>query len=162
MKKVLLALAVTLSLVFVAVPSPAAIKASATNTDAVSFSDNLAHLISLRNNGTTAIQFSTGAANQKVMITFNAECSVAGTDNGTWLDIDIMVDGVIVPPSDDDNALCTDNGTGALSNWVSATVVGVYTVPNSGPHTVEVRGGLHNFDNGDEWRIDDSSTVVLK
>jgi hypothetical protein len=162
MKKAFLGLAATFCLVFLVVPSQAAIKASATNTSAVSFSDNLAHLIPLLSNGTTAIRFSTGAANQKVIVTFNAECSVAGTDNMTWLDIDIMVDGVIIPPSNNDNAFCTDHGTGSLSNWVSATVVGVYTVPSAGQHIVEVRGGLHVFDSGDAWRIDDSSTTVVK
>ncbi|HEY7099771.1 MAG TPA: hypothetical protein VH437_23810 [Terriglobales bacterium] len=145
-----------------AIPSPAAIKAANSRTNFVIFSDELAHLIPLDNSGATSINFSTTAPNQGVVITYNAECSVAGTDNQTWLDIDIMLDGVIVSPSDSDNAFCTDNGTGALTNWVSAVIVVATKVPLAGPHTVEVRGGLKVFDAGDQFRLDDSTILVTQ
>ena len=145
-----------------AIPSPAVIKAATNRSNFVIFSDALAHLIPLDNAGATSINFTTSAPNQGVVITYNAECSVAGTDNQTWLDIDIILDGVIVPPSDDDNAFCTDNATGGLTNWVSAVIVVATKAPLAGPHTVEVRGALHLFDAGDEFRLDDSTVVVTQ
>ena len=145
-----------------AIPSPAAIKAATNRTNEIIFSDELAHLIPLDNNGATSINFTTTSPNQGVVITYNAECSVAGSDNKTWLDIDIILDGVVVSPTDNDNAFCTDHGTGALTNWVSAVVVVATKVPLAGPHIIEVRGGLKVFDIGDEFRLDDSTLVVTQ
>jgi hypothetical protein len=162
MTKRLLAIASLLSVMLAALPSSAAIKASANRTTSVIFSDALAHLIPLTGGGATSLNFNTAAAGQQVVITFNAECSVAGTDHQTWLDLDIMVDGVIVPPTNSDNAFCTDHGTGALDSWVSASTVVVYKVPLAGAHTLEIRGGLKVFDAGDQWRIDDSTTAVTQ
>ena len=162
MTRRLIAVITLLFVSLTAIPSPAAIKAASNRTSSSTFSDELAHLIPLDNGGATSINFTTTAPNQGVVITYNAECSVAGTDNQTWLDIDILLDGVIVSPSDSDNAFCTDSGTGALTNWVSAVIVVATKVPLAGPHTVEVRGGLHVFDSGDEFRLDDSTILVTQ
>jgi len=151
-----------LALALATVPSQAVIKANTNRTNSTIFTDGNLHSIPLNNSGATTLAFTTGANNQKVVITFNAECSVAGTDHVTWLDVDILVDGVIVAPSSSDNAFCTDHGTGALDSWVSAVTVVVYTVPLAGNHAVEVHGTLKVFDAGDQWRIDDSTTLVTQ
>jgi hypothetical protein len=85
---------------------------------------------------------------------------VAGTDNATWLDIDILVDHQAASPSDSDKAFCAHHGDGLFGNWVSAITTVVSVVPAVGMHTVHVQGTLRSFDPGDGWRIDDSTTVV--
>jgi hypothetical protein len=158
MKKKLLAS--VLSLMLITVQSQATIKATATRTAADFFSDGSPHLIPLTDTGATAITFKTTLPNQKVIISYSAECSVKGTDNITFLDIDILVDGVAAPPSNSDNAFCTDHGNNSLKNWVSAVTMVVARVPAAGTHSVQVQGFVHNFNSGDQWVVDDSATVV--
>lgn len=162
MRKTFVSLVTLLSLMLTAMPSQAAIGANAARTAPIAFEDGDAHFIPLSNDGATSIDFSTSGANQKVVISYNAECAVAGTDNATWLDIDILVDGVAAAPSNNDNAFCTDHGNGLLRNWVSAITMVVVNVPSAGPHTVQVRGTLRNFNDGDSWRLDDSTLLVSR
>jgi hypothetical protein len=160
MKKKLLAS--ILSLLLITVQSQATIKATGTRTIADVFSDGSTHLIPLTDTGATAITFTTTQRNQKVIISYSAECSVKGTDNITWLDVDTLVDGVAVPPSNSDNAFCTDHGNNSLGNWVSAVTMVVAFVPGTGTHSVQVLGTLRVFNSGDQWRLDDSTTLVTK
>jgi hypothetical protein len=169
MKKTLsLTLGSLLLVAATAIPSLANVLATSTRTTADVFSDNLSHFVPLDNAGTTMIPFVTVANNTKVVITYNAECSVKGPVAGSvnanfaWLDLDILVDGGAAPPSSDDNAFCTDHGNHLLANWVSAATTVVYTVPLAGVHWVRVRGTLRNFDAGDQWRLDDSATIVAQ
>ena len=98
--------------------------------------------------------------NQKVIISYSAECAVKGGDNATYLDIDILVDGVAAPPSNSDNAFCTDHKNNILGNWVSAVKLVVARVRTPGAHSVQVQGTLRTFDAGDQWAVDDSATIV--
>lgn len=136
--------------------------AADTNINANVFADGAFHLIPITAGGGTSLGFFTSVANQRVVISFNAECSVKGTDNVSWLNIDVLVDGVPARPSNDDNAFCTDSGNNLLSNWVSAVTTVVHVVPNAGFHTVQVRGQLVVFNAGDQWRVDDKSVVVMR
>jgi hypothetical protein len=153
-------LASILSLMLITVQSQATIKANATRTNADVFSDGSPHFVPLNNFGATAITFTTSLPNQKVIISYSAECSVKGTDNITWLDIDILVDGVAITPSNSDNAFCTDHGNNFLGNWVSAVTTVVAVVRGTGTHIVQVQGTLRVFNSGDQWRLDDSTTLV--
>jgi hypothetical protein len=123
------------------------------------FADGKAHVISLNDAGAKSITFTTSAANQKVLISYSAECAVGGSDHITYLDLDILVDGVAAPPSNGDNAFCSDDGSGIRAHWASVITVVVAQVP-AGTHTVQVRGTLQNFNEGDEWSLDDSAIAV--
>ncbi len=168
MKKLFVTLGTFLLVALTAIPSLANVLATSTRTTANIFGDNLSHFVPLNNAGATTFVFFTTANNTRVVITYNAECSVRGPvaasidANFAWLDLDILVDGVAAAPSSDDNAFCTDHGNHLLANWVSAATTVVYTVPLAGFHRVQVRGTLRNFDAGDQWRLDDSATIVAQ
>jgi hypothetical protein len=107
--------------------------------------------------GGTTFTFRTTGANQRVIITFNAECQIPnGNFTPASLDIDIVVNpfgpaaSVVVPPSNGDNIFCQNiflQGSAfypgaAGSNAVSASVVTTMTLPTAGTHTVRVRALL--------------------
>ncbi|MGH8474805.1 MAG: hypothetical protein ACRER2_03390 [Methylococcales bacterium] len=114
-----------------------------------------AYFIPLNNSGRTSMSFNTTVANQRVVIFFNAETDViAGPpDPPVSIDIDILVDGVAVKPSNVTNAFFIE----------SVTLTGV-TVLSPGIHTVRVRGRLTSgLDSNDhQWSINWSSTIVMK
>lgn len=124
------------------------------------FPDALPHFFILNpSTSSNALTFNC-AANCRVAILYNAECSVAATDTETSVNIDIFVDGTAAPPSNSDNLFCTSNGTGVLDSWVSAsTNVGATLL--AGSHTVRVRGALRNFNAGEEGWMDDISLIVI-
>jgi hypothetical protein len=99
----------------------------------------------------------------EMVITHSFECAVEGNDRVTWFDLDILVDGVVLPPTQSDNASCAsippDEDVMGLTSWVttSLTVVGRVT---GGNHLVVVRGTLRNFTAGERVRVDDQSLVV--
>ena len=122
-----------------------------------------ATFIPLNNSGSTRMPFVTTRDNQRVVVTFNAECSVKAPDFSTWLNIDILVDGIEAPPTQTiDNAFCTSHGNNTLDGWVSASTTGVFIVPEPGLHSIQVRGSLIGCSDtsDDQWRIDDSSTII--
>lgn len=134
---------------------------NSSTTVAQVFSDSLAHVLSLNTTGGTSLTVATTGTAQ-LTILFNAVCSVDASDDTTYVDIDILVDGVAVPPSHAaDNALCTSTGDGELQHWVSAGMSVVKTV-GAGTHTVQVRGTVRGFTAGDRWLIDDLSLIVLR
>jgi hypothetical protein len=125
------------------------------------FTDNASHLLALNNVGVTSLNVSTTGTVQLVIL-FNAECTVDALDDSTYVDIDILVNGAAVPPSQGaDSALCTSTGDGALQHWVSASMNVVKTV-GAGTHTIQVRGTVRGFSAGDRWQIDDLSLIVMR
>ena len=120
----------------------------------------------LNNAGTTSLVFYTNQPNQKVIVSFNAECAVRSTTNvfTNYLEIDTFIDGVILSPTNDGGtALCTGHGNNTLANWTSVVSIAERIVPNPGLHRVVVRvNGVGLSSAGEGWRIDDSSTVVWK
>jgi hypothetical protein len=119
--------------------------------------------------GGTQYGFSTSGSSTKVVFMFNAEC-VAGGDAYHWADVDILVDpaGPVgeykVKPSNGDNAFCSGNNTPSNilydsgDGWVSASIIGVATLP-AGVHHVRVRvNGAH----ANLIRLDDMSLVVIR
>jgi hypothetical protein len=149
--------------------------ATRTNTNALVIGDNeacaTATFIPLNNTGAAFMNFVTTQDNQRVVISFSAECSVKAPNFGTWLSVTILLDGIAVanqvPPTGGfDNAFCTGHGNNGLDGWVSASASGVVVVPDPGIHTVRVRGNLVGCSDvaprDDQWRIDDSSTIIQK
>jgi hypothetical protein len=144
--------------------------ATRTNTNAFVVGDNeacaTATFIPLNNAGSTALFFLTTQDNQRVVVSFNAECSVRAPSDFVWLDIAILVDGVVARPSTDDDAYCTSDDDNALGSWVSALRSVVFVVEDPGFHSVQVRGTLQGCSDtaprDDMWRIDDSITIVQK
>ena len=120
----------------------------------------------LNNAGTTSLVFYTNLPNQKVIVSFNAECSVRSINNdyNDYLDADILIDGVVASPSNDGgNALCTGHGNNTLANWTSVVTVVERVVPSPGLHRVVVRlNGIGMTSANEGYRIDDTSTVVWK
>jgi hypothetical protein len=99
----------------------------------------------------------------ELVITHSFECAVEGNDRVTWFDLDILVNGVAIAPTSNDNASCAstppDQDVMGLTNWVttSITVVGRVT---GGNHLIVVNGTLRNFTAGERVRVDDQSLVV--
>ena len=119
-------------------------------------------LVPTNNAGSTSMTIVTTRDNQRVVITYNAECSV--TDDAlspsVYLDLDILVDGAGTNPTADDQAYCTSDDQ-AGGNWVSAIASAVFVIPEPGLHTVQVRAGLA-FPGGvgDSFSLDDTTVVV--
>ena len=144
--------------------SPAIAKTLITKT---SFSGNQTfeasagpHLINLGEGNGAALTVNT-AVPSRLVILFNAECSVAAPTNSDWLHVEILVDGVAAPPSGGDQALCTSDGDSALDNWVTAASDTAVDV-GAGTHTVQLRGSLVGSGvAGDDWWIGDLSLIVI-
>ena len=119
--------------------------------------------------GGTSHTFTTGAANTRVVLMFNAECAVEG-GTSQWLDVDILVDPAgptaesAAPPSNGDNAFCSGNGTTSgnftLDGWVSAVTIATINLPQAGTHTVRVR--VNSAGTSTLARLDDMSLVVMR
>lgn len=79
----------------------------------------------------------------RVAIVFAAECSVLADGFATWLNVDILVDGLAVPDSGDtDDAFCASND-GGLDDWVSASMAVTIDL-DDGPHSISVRATLQS------------------
>jgi hypothetical protein len=100
-----------------------------------------------------------------VAVTFSAECRASTSGNAgtpgtggpnSWVDIDILVDGVEAAPSAGDfDAFCSDpNYWGMQSMTVRADPVG------AGNHTVQVR--VKNNVAGGQWWIGDSTIMIQR
>lgn len=98
----------------------------------------------------------------RVQITVTAECQVLATDAGTWMAIEILLDGSALPPTDSSFAFCTSDGTGA-GGWKSASVSAVTDIDlPAAAHSVAIRARLRSWDPGETGRIDDLNLVVME
>jgi hypothetical protein len=99
----------------------------------------------------------------ELVITHSFECAVEGNDTTTFFNLDILVDGVVVPPTNSDNASCTstppDNDAMGLDDWITTSLTVVRAV-TGGNHLIVVRGRLVGFEAGERVRADDQSLVV--
>jgi hypothetical protein len=121
---------IALVLAGAAATAQAGIKASAVHTTAWTQSSAAQALVTLDASGKTALSFTLGSAGKKVL-TFSAICSVdapAG-DTLSWLDLDILVNGVVVAPTvGSDDAFCSTSGKGGYYQYVRASI----TIPIQG------------------------------
>ena len=101
--------------------------------------------------GGTQFTFNTAQPDTRVVIFFNAECAVEGEES-RWVNINILVNPAgptreaAASPSNDDNALCSVNGTttagggsSMLEGWVSAVTIATANLPQAGAHTIRVQ-----------------------
>jgi len=94
--------------------------------------------------------------NAQIAIFFTVSCGVfTSADDITFVDVDILVDSVAVPPTDLGDVFCTSGN--AMSNAARDAVVTLAP----GPHTVEVSARLVAFTVGESWRIDNKSLVLV-
>jgi hypothetical protein len=133
--------------------------AAATRTNAFSSMSTGNVVVPLRNDDTTTLKFKTAAANQTVVITYNAEC-VVDAERGVRLTIRILVDGSDAQPNvGSDFALCSAVDTDG-NTWASNVRQSAVTVPEAGTHVVKVVARLRGGPGS--WRLDDSSLVVQR
>ncbi len=124
------------------------------------FTDGLAHFLDLGTalNGQDFMGFNTKKKSE-VVVMFSAECSIQGGP-GTWLAIDIVIDGVSVEPTGSANAFCSGNHTNTTSDgWVSAAV-NVATVLDPGFHNVSAVAEAFGGGSLDYW-IGNLSMIIL-
>jgi hypothetical protein len=126
----------------------------AVNVNPLIFGDALFHDI-------IRIVVVTPAVPTELVITHSFECAVEGNDRITYFDTDIFVDGLVVPPTNSDNASCTSTppDTNSLDDWETTSQTVVRLV-GGGNHLVLVRGRLVNFTPGERVRVDDQALTV--
>ncbi|MBN8510384.1 MAG: hypothetical protein J0L57_17465 [Burkholderiales bacterium] len=128
-----------LALAVAATAAVAAVRLSAVRTNNWSVNSPAAVFVPLTGAGATAVGFALPAAGRKVL-TYSAECAVnapAG-NNTAWLDIDIIVNGVVVPPTvGTGDAFCDANGTAGFDGWARNSITVVIT-GLAGANTVRV------------------------
>lgn len=156
-----LALSTAAALSVATVPASAVVQAFGSNAANFSFTTPTA-LVPL-NNGATSIPFNIpGAANVRVAITFSAECAVGAPagNTGAWVDIDILVDGVAVSPTNQVNdAFCSANGSAAVDGWATNSIT-VARLLAPGPHRLTVQGRLNN--GATTGWLSDTATVIQR
>jgi hypothetical protein len=133
-----------------------ALAAFATREDAFQSAATDTSLVELplKQNGAKVLNFSTGAPNERLKITYNAECvAVQGEAGNRNLLTRIDVAGF----SSSVDILCNSVDTTG-ETWAGAARQLVVTIPAAGSHTAKVLGAL-NLGLG-TWRVDDSSLVV--
>jgi hypothetical protein len=97
----------------------------------------------------------------RLAIFLNAECAVGAPDTNTWLQLDILVDGVEAAPTDGTgNAFCTSDGTAVTDHWITAASDASVDVA-AGSHTIQLRGALTLDGPDDYWWIGDLSLIVI-
>jgi hypothetical protein len=122
--------ALALVLVGAVSTAQAGIKASAIHTSFWSSRSADQTLVTLDASGMTALSFTLGSAGKKIL-TFSAICSVDGPagDALSWLDLDILVNGVVVAPTvGNDDAFCSASGKSGPYQYVRASI----TIPIQG------------------------------
>lgn len=145
---------------FLALTGAAQAKVFMSGTYANNFSFNTpTALVPLASTGATTRTVNITTAGTYVL-TFSAECSVdaPAANNASWVDLDILVDGVAVSPTaGSQDAFCGANGTAGFDGWVRPSI----TVPvrlTVGSHTFQVQGRL-NFGATGGW-VSDISVVL--
>jgi len=97
----------------------------------------------------------------RLAIFLNAECAVSAPDTNTWLQLDILVDGVEAAPTNGvGNAFCTSDGSAGLDHWITAVSDASVDVA-AGSHTIQLRGALTLDAPEDVWEVGDLSLIVI-
>jgi len=115
-------------------------------------------LIPITGTGATFVQFS---GSGRHAISFSAECETTGA----WLSIEILVDGVALPPTvGSSDAFCTDGKTPeGLDGWTTASYTVATGILSSGVHTLQIRGTvIANGGTSDTGWLSDTSLVAWK
>lgn len=100
---------------------------------------------------------------QRVVVRFNAECAIETDNPNNWVNVDIRLNGNLLPPTEqpvfDPNALCSGNHTVAIDGWLSGLSSGIGRCKR-GNNTVTVEA----FEQVpvSTWWIDDVTLTVEK
>lgn len=128
------------------------------NVNAVTVSSPNTLAVPLNNAGATTINFTNPTAGL-VAITFSAECAVSSTQVQSWANLDILVDGGIVSPTESDNAFCTAIAPDGVEIW-STNSITVARNLSAGQHSVSVNANF-GFGSG-TIRLDDIALHVAR
>jgi hypothetical protein len=97
--------------------------------------DNLALPIDGTNN---SFSFETTSESSDVVVTFTAGCSTIDETGAGWVDIDMNVDGTVVPPTDlPTNAFCFETGINDEVRHTASYTVAVEDLA-AGSHSIQV------------------------
>jgi hypothetical protein len=119
-----------------------------------------AQLVNLGEGNGSILRVPTVGPSTRLVILFNGEYSVAGPNHVDWLRVEILVDGVVAPPSGGfGHALCTSDGDNALDNWITAASDASLVV-GPGVHAVQLRGQVQGGAATDWW-LGDLSLIVI-
>ena len=114
-------------------------------------------LVDLGEGHGTAFEVKTLAAS-RLAIFLNAQCLISAATNNTYLELDILVDGVPAPPTQGaGNAFCTSMAHAPAQ--LMASDASVVVAP--GVHTIELRGELKEEAAGNTWLLAGLSLIVL-
>jgi hypothetical protein len=107
--------------------------------------------VQVTNAGSTSVKFKVPVSGLRVAITYSAHCGAEGPLGG-FINIDIVVDGVVIPPTDfGSDIFCSTDSTTAIDTFIRASIIGTKTLA-PGKHTVEVfaepMGGATSFQLG--------------
>jgi hypothetical protein len=139
------------------IPLSAAVRASATRPGNWTFAAGTVATVPLTASGATTLTFS---GSGKHMITYSAECAVSSTGLVGWLSLEILLDGVALPPTAGDvDAFCAANETAGFDAWATHTISVPTPALPTGAHTVVIRATVIAGESG--W-LGDSSLVVTK
>jgi hypothetical protein len=154
MKSSAATLAAAMALAALAVPAHADILAAKARTDYFEVPAGIGP-VPLDNKGSTSMQFKV-TKNGIVVVTYNAECSATGPA-GTWVGLEIHVDGKIINPKAavDEFAFCTATNDSNLI-YTAVTRQGFVKL-GPGEHQVQVFVSKQGIDHG---YIDDGSITV--
>jgi hypothetical protein len=131
-----------------AATSQAGIRASAINT--TNWLGSAAQsLVALDPSGITTLNFTLDSAGKKVL-TFSAVCSVRAPagDALSWVDIDIVVNGVVMAPTvGNDDAFCSANGTASYDDYARASItIPIKGVAGNNTIQIKARGNYNTMD----------------
>lgn len=147
----------------VAYSAQAALLSTHTRNTNFIYSEGSVPSVPLNDGGATTVTFKTTAKNQKVIVSYTAECGILDDKHDTWVNIDILVDGVAIRPtnSTSSDAFCSSTaGTGY--GWNMSAVNAVYVVPFAGVHTVSIKAAVTGGNGGATGWLGDTSLVVWR
>lgn len=114
----------------------------------------------------TSIPF-TVTTPSRVIVSFDAECSVGGPGSANFVNLDIVlqpapagVPGGVLPPTNSADAFCTSNGTLANDGWVTASRSVFAAVP-AGTYSVRIVART-SANNGFLGQLGDMSLIVSR
>jgi hypothetical protein len=147
-------------------PARSAVVASASRNDNFTFAQGAPVFVWLDAPTTppaaTALSFTLPTAEQ-LILTYSAECAVGGgTTFIRWLDIDVLLNGTVLSPTDNvEDAFCTSNGTASVDGWTRASITLVVPAV-AGANTIQIRATIQNGTAGDSGWLGDSALIVQR
>jgi hypothetical protein len=131
----------------------------AARTDAFQSAANGPTKLPLLQNGDEELSFTTSVPNERLKITYNAECVVASASPVQNVETEIRIDSDFSVLDPYLTSLCNAvDATG--KTWTGAAQQEVATIPLAGTHTAAVFAQMES--GVGTWRVDDSSLVITK